>query len=105
MRAVPHLRAQPLHPGHLRYVAPPFSAFWRPQTSPFPHISFLTATTGATLASFLIALLHFALELFAYGTIGFKTAVQPMVVATVSSLWMIAGWNYYTAFAPHAEPT
>ena len=28
-----------------------------------------------------------------------------MLVAGVSSLWMIAGWNYYTAFVPHAEPT
>lgn len=60
---------------------------------------------GATLGSFIIALLHFMLELFVYGTIGITTAVQPLVVATVSSLWMGAGWNYYTTYAPHAEPT
>ncbi|KAG7666824.1 hypothetical protein Ndes2526B_g04681 [Nannochloris sp. 'desiccata'] len=65
----------------------------------------IPAIYGATLGSFLIALLHFLLELFAFKTVGLKTAIQPMVVAGVSSLWMIAGWNYYTAFAPHAEPT
>jgi hypothetical protein len=65
----------------------------------------IPAIYGATLGSFLIALLHFILELVAYKTVGLKTAIQPMVVAGVSSLWMIAGWNYYTAFAPHAEPT
>ena len=65
----------------------------------------IPAIYGATLGSFLIALLHFLLELLAYKTVGLKTAIQPMIVAGVSSLWMIAGWNYYTAFAPHAEPT
>ena len=64
----------------------------------------LTAT-GATLGSFLIALLHFTLELVVYKTVGWQTAIQPLVVASVSSLWMGAGWNYYTTFAPHAEPT
>jgi hypothetical protein len=65
----------------------------------------IPAIYGATLGSFLIALVHFLLELLAYKTVGLKTAIQPMIVAGVSSLWMIAGWNYYTAFAPHAEPT
>ena len=65
----------------------------------------IPAIYGATLGSFLIALLHFLLELLVFKTVGLKTAIQPMIVAGVSSLWMIAGWNYYTAFAPHAEPT
>ena len=63
------------------------------------------AFAGATLGSFLIALLHFALELLVFRTVGIKTAVQPLVVATISSLWMGLGWNYYTAYAPHMGPT
>lgn len=60
---------------------------------------------GATLASFGIALLHFATELFAFQTLDWKSALQPGVVATISVLWMGAGWNYYTSYAPRAEPT
>ena len=63
------------------------------------------AMDGATLGSFVIALIHFCLELFVYKTVGWKPAIQPMVVASLSSLWMGAGWNYYTDYAPHAEPT
>jgi hypothetical protein len=41
-----------------------------------------------------------------FRTLGLKTAVQPLVVASVSSLWMALGWNYYTANAPRMlEPT
>lgn len=68
-------------------------------------IIIIFALAGATLGSFLIALLHFLLELLVFKTVGLKTAIQPMIVATVSSLWMGAGWNYYTTYAPHAEPT
>ena len=25
--------------------------------------------------------------------------------AGISALWMLAGWNYYTQYAPRAEPT
>lgn len=54
------------------------------------------AIYGATLASFLIALLHFVLELTVYQTLGWMTALQPLIVASVSALWMALGWNYYT---------
>ncbi|RMZ53570.1 hypothetical protein APUTEX25_003392 [Auxenochlorella protothecoides] len=60
---------------------------------------------GATLASFAIALLHFLLELTVFGTLDWRGALQPGIVATVSVLWMGAGWNYYTSYAPRAEPT
>lgn len=36
---------------------------------------------GATLGSFLIALLHFAMELLLFKTLGLATALQPMIVA------------------------
>lgn len=36
---------------------------------------------GATLGSFVIALLHFSLELLLFKTLGLATAVQPMIVA------------------------
>ena len=36
---------------------------------------------GATLGSFLIALLHFAMELLLFKTMGLATALQPMIVA------------------------
>ena len=36
---------------------------------------------GATLGSFLIALLHFGLELLLFKTLGLATALQPMIVA------------------------
>jgi hypothetical protein len=63
------------------------------------------AIYGATLGSFLIALLHFAMELMLFKTLGLATALQPMIVAGISSLWMGLGWNYYTFVAPRAEPT
>ncbi|PSC67555.1 hypothetical protein C2E20_8779 [Micractinium conductrix] len=63
------------------------------------------AIYGATLASFLVALLHFLMELTLFQTMSLKFALQPMAVATISSLWMALGWNYYTAYAERAEPT
>jgi hypothetical protein len=39
------------------------------------------AIYGATLGSFLIALLHFAMELMLFKTLGLATALQPMIVA------------------------
>ncbi|GAB4822498.1 hypothetical protein N2152v2_009544 [Parachlorella kessleri] len=60
---------------------------------------------GATLLSFVLALLHFSLELVVFKTMAWQFALQPMVVAGISALWMAAGWNYYTNFAVRAEPT
>ncbi|WPT10934.1 Ergosterol biosynthetic protein 28 [Picochlorum sp. SENEW3] len=57
---------------------------------------------SATLGSFLIALLHFSIEVFVYKTVSVKSAIQPMVVASISSLWMGAGWNYYTSYVSSA---
>ena len=70
-----------------------------------PHPTCSARTAGATLGSFLVALLHFALELGLFQTMGLATALQPMVVAGVSSLWMALGWNYYTGYAARSEPT
>lgn len=63
------------------------------------------AIYGATLLSFLIALLHFVLEVLMFQTLGWQTAVQPLIVASISALWMLAGWNYYTNYEPAAQPT
>ena len=41
---------------------------------------------GATLGSFLIALLHFAMELMLFKTLGLATALQPMIVAGALAL-------------------
>jgi hypothetical protein len=54
---------------------------------------------AATLGSFVIALVHFCLEYFVYETVTFRTVIQPMVVASISILWMGAGWRYYTEYA------
>jgi hypothetical protein len=61
------------------------------------------AIYGATLFSFVVALLHFVLELFVFKTMGLFNALQPMIVAAVSALWMGAGWNYYTQLAVEPE--
>jgi len=54
---------------------------------------------GATLASFVIALLFFLGELCVFKTLGWRTALQPLVVALISAVWMSLGWNYYTTMA------
>lgn len=59
----------------------------------------LCPNAAATLGSFIIALLHFISELFIYETVSIKTAIQPLIVASISTLWMGAGWNYYTSAA------
>ena len=82
---------------------------------------------GATLFSFVAALCFFLLELFVYQTVGWKSALQPLIVAGescnsgqfsaiwdsislsvlhpagVSTLWMGAGWNYYTTLSLDPE--
>lgn len=63
----------------------------------------VAAIYGATLFSFAVALLHFALELVFFQTMTLLSALQPMVVAAVSCLWMGAGWNYYTNLASEPE--
>jgi hypothetical protein len=37
---------------------------------------------GATLLSFVVALLFFALEVFVYGTISWKGALSPAIIAS-----------------------
>ncbi|KAL3137025.1 hypothetical protein ABBQ32_006614 [Trebouxia sp. C0010 RCD-2024] len=54
---------------------------------------------GATFFSFVAALCFFLLELFVYQTVSWKSALQPLIVAGVSTLWMGAGWNYYTTLS------
>jgi len=61
------------------------------------------AIYGATLFSFVVALVHLGSELLLFKTMGLFNALQPLVVAAVSALWMGAGWNYYTQMAVEAE--
>ncbi|GBG00438.1 hypothetical protein Rsub_13094 [Raphidocelis subcapitata] len=61
------------------------------------------AIYGATLLSFVVALVHFATELLVFRTMSIKGAASPMVVAGLSTLWMGAGWNYYTWHANHSD--
>ena len=58
---------------------------------------------AATFGSFVIALGFFVMEHFVYGTVPMKRALQPLVVASVSILWMGAGFNYYTDYV-HSMP-
>mmetsp|Transcript_1822 Transcript_1822/g.5309 ORF Transcript_1822/g.5309 Transcript_1822/m.5309 type:complete len:151 (-) Transcript_1822:1111-1563(-) len=62
------------------------------------------AIYGATLMSFVLALLFFIGELFVFKTLTWKSALQPMTVAVISTLWLGAGYNYYTAYST-AEPS
>jgi len=57
------------------------------------------AVYGATLFSFVLALLFFLAELAIFRTLSWKTALQPLIVASVSVIWMGLGWNYYTSWA------
>lgn len=50
---------------------------------------------GATLFSFVVALAFFAGEAFIFRTMSPKSAAQPGIIATVSAVWMAAGWSYY----------
>lgn len=54
------------------------------------------AIYGATLLSFLVALAHFGSETLIFHTMTWKGALSPAVIAGLSSVWMIAGWRYYT---------
>lgn len=61
------------------------------------------AMYSATLASFVLALIFFSSELLLYKTLSLKSALQPMIVAGVSVLWMGLGFNYYLDYA--AQPS
>lgn len=68
----------PLLACSLAHAFPPHAkAFGVASTRP----SFVTHA-GATLLSFLIALLHFFMEVLIFGTMGWRTAIQPGVVAS-----------------------
>ena len=58
------------------------------------HTIFLWAA-GATLFSFVAALCFFLLELFVYQTVGWKSALQPLIVAGESLLKSVLplGWQ------------
>jgi hypothetical protein len=53
---------------------------------------------AATLGSFIIALAHFLLEFFVYESVTIRTVLQPLIIASISTLWMGTGWNYYTEY-------
>ncbi|CAK0751688.1 hypothetical protein CVIRNUC_002087 [Coccomyxa viridis] len=61
------------------------------------------AIYGATLFSFVAAMLHFLAEVTMFKTMSLKAAANPMIIAGLSILWMGAGWNYYTNQTP-VEP-
>ncbi|KDD76759.1 hypothetical protein H632_c115p1 [Helicosporidium sp. ATCC 50920] len=63
------------------------------------------AIYGATLGTFLIALGHFVTELVWFRTMTLRAAAPVLIIASVSSLWMIAGWSYYTRDAALIEPS
>ena len=52
----------------------------------------------ATLGSFAVALVKFAAELLVFKTVDVKGATSPGVIATVSVVWMAAGWGTYSAY-------
>ena len=56
------------------------------------------AIYAATLGSFVIALAHFMLEFFVYESVTGRTVAQPLVIASISTLWMGVGWKYYTDY-------
>eukprot|EP01023_Acetabularia_acetabulum_P043799 TRINITY_DN4379_c0_g1_i1.p1 TRINITY_DN4379_c0_g1~~TRINITY_DN4379_c0_g1_i1.p1 ORF type:complete len:160 (-),score=14.66 TRINITY_DN4379_c0_g1_i1:195-617(-) len=53
------------------------------------------AIYGATLFSFVAALIHFSTELILYKTMSIEGAMSPGIIAGVSVVWMTLGWNYY----------
>lgn len=53
---------------------------------------FNRAVYGATLLSFIAALVHFALELFVFKTSSFRGVLTPSIVAGLSTTWMGLGW-------------
>eukprot|EP00882_Tetradesmus_deserticola_P001237 GHRQ01001338.1.p1 GENE.GHRQ01001338.1~~GHRQ01001338.1.p1 ORF type:complete len:161 (+),score=43.75 GHRQ01001338.1:190-672(+) len=65
------------------------------------------AVYGATLLSFVVALVHFVTELLVFKTMSIKGAATPLIIAGLSTLWMGAGWNYYTFHSkqPAAVPS
>lgn len=52
----------------------------------------------ATLSSFVVALVKFAGELLVFKTVDVKGAMSPVVIATVSVVWMAAGWGTYSSY-------
>lgn len=106
--AVSFVCTQPIHCPNILYVFRPqycssFSSLHIPGDYDSDTCTCHADTiAAATLGSFLIALLHFSIEVFVYNTVSVKSAIQPMVVASVSSLWMGAGWNYYTSYVSSA---
>lgn len=53
---------------------------------------------GATLTSFVLALLHLGSETLYFKTISWRGGLTPMLIAGLTTLWMAAGWNYYTCY-------
>ncbi len=53
----------------------------------FQHVSVFdcAACAGATLTSFVLALLFFTSELLVYKTLSLKSALQPMIVAGMAN--------------------
>eukprot|EP00894_Picocystis_sp_ML_P004848 jgi/Pico_ML_1/55365/g1059.t1 len=62
------------------------------RTNLFP----LATNQGATLSSFVIAMLHFTSELLLFKTMTLTSALPTLIIAGVSTAWMSLGWGYYT---------
>lgn len=52
----------------------------------------------ATLGSFGVAFLKFAAEFGIYKTVDMKGFMSPLIISSVSIVWMAAGWGTYTAY-------
>ena len=52
----------------------------------------------ATLGSFSVALLHLGSEFVVFRTSDLKGSLSPLIVATVSIVWMVYGWGRYVSY-------
>ena len=52
----------------------------------------------ATLGSFTVAFGKFLAEFLVFKTVDLKGALSPLIISTVSMVWMAAGWGSYAAY-------
>ena len=76
---VPHLRKKPTRACHLWWVEP--VALMMPHACSAQASMAFCAATGATLASFLAAVVHFGTEVLIFKTMSLKSAANPLIIA------------------------
>ena len=52
----------------------------------------------ATLGSFAIAFLKFSGEFFIFKTVDLKGFLSPLIISSVSIVWMALGWGTYSSY-------